>query len=91
MSELYTDEEMKLIVGLTQDFASVLNKFMDDNHKFSPEDRSCMIQHSLSDLVLSFIMAATEIGCEKDALDDMFDDIAQAIVLHCQPMGKMIN
>lgn len=91
MQELYTDEEMSLIVRLTQDFASVLNKFMDDNREFSPEDRSCMIQHSLSDLVLSFLMAATEPGFEKEALRDMFEDVASAIELYAQPGGKMMN
>ena len=91
MPELYTDEEMSLIRELTQGFANVLNKFMDDNVGFSVDDRSCMIQHSLCDILLSFIMAASKSGYEKEVLDDIYEDVADAIELYSKPAGQMMN
>lgn len=92
MSEYYTEKETALIMKLTQDFAKVINKFQDDNMKeFHVADRSCMIQHSLCDIILSFIMAAAESGCESDVLEDIYEDVAGAIELYSQPKGQMMN
>ena len=92
MADHYTERETRLILKLTQDFAKVINKFQDDNcEEFIVEDRSCMLQHSLCDIVLSFIMAAAESGFEKDVLDDIYEDISDAIELYSKPKNQMMN
>jgi len=92
MADHYTERETRLILKLTQDFAKVINKFQDDNcEEFIVGDRSCMLQHSLCDIVLSFIIAASESGFEKDVLDDMYSDVAESIELYSRPKGKMMN
>jgi hypothetical protein len=92
MSEHYTDRETELITRLTVSFAKVINSFQDEHMKeFCVDDRSCMIQHSLCDILLSFIMAASESGYEKEVLDDIYEDVADAIELYSKPAGQMMN
>jgi hypothetical protein len=92
MSEYYTKKETELILKLTQDFAKVINKFQDDHQKeICVEDRACLLQHSLCDIVLSFVMAATEPGYEKEVLDEMRNNIIEGINFYSRQKGQLIN